>query len=126
MVSFNNLRDAGACLSTDAKPVYGIADGTMMMEMDTSISYIFDAGSGSWVQLESAVLILPAFFDDIRKKFLLSAAMEGNREPADADLSINGVAEITDVTDSMGVNGDSVSSDVIRLNGKKYNVSDDE
>ena len=39
----------GACLSTDTKPTEGIANGSKVMEMDTSTMYMFNADANAWV-----------------------------------------------------------------------------
>lgn len=39
----------GVCLSTDTKPTgEGIANGSKLMEMDTSTLYLYDAENGAW------------------------------------------------------------------------------
>ncbi len=39
----------GVCLSTDTKPVgEGIANGSELMEMDTSTLYLYDSDNGVW------------------------------------------------------------------------------
>lgn len=38
----------GRCLSTDTKPTDGIANGSILLEMDTSTVYMFDADSETW------------------------------------------------------------------------------
>lgn len=35
-------------LSTDAKPVTGVANGSAFIEMDTSKLYFFDAANATW------------------------------------------------------------------------------
>ena len=42
----------GACLSTDAKPTEGIANGSKLMEMDTATMYMFDLISKTWIAWE--------------------------------------------------------------------------
>lgn len=59
MVSYNeaiaitnekNLVQA-VCLSTDAKPTDGIANGSMMLEMDTGKIYAFNEAASAWVEI---------------------------------------------------------------------------
>lgn len=38
----------GNCRSTDTKPIENIANGSMLMEMDTSTLYLFDEESHTW------------------------------------------------------------------------------
>lgn len=38
----------GHCLSTDTKPVTGIANGSILMEMDTGKVFMFDESSLLW------------------------------------------------------------------------------
>ena len=40
-----------ACLSTDAKPTTGIANGSACIEMDTGDVYMFDEASSTWKKL---------------------------------------------------------------------------
>ena len=40
----------GQCLSTDTKPQLNIANGSQMIEMDTSKIYFFDESSGQWLE----------------------------------------------------------------------------
>ena len=44
----NILIKEGNCLSTDTKPIENIANGSMLMEMDTSTLYLFDEESHTW------------------------------------------------------------------------------
>lgn len=37
----------GSCLSTDTKPT-DVANGSKLLEMDTSTLYIYDAENGEW------------------------------------------------------------------------------
>lgn len=39
----------GDCLSTDTKPIEGVANGSELFEMDTWTSYKFDEENGSWL-----------------------------------------------------------------------------
>ena len=41
-----------ACLSTDAKPTDGIANGSMCIEMDTGKIYAFNEAGSAWVELQ--------------------------------------------------------------------------
>ena len=36
------------CLSTDSKPTTGIANGSVLIEMDTSNIYFFDEANATW------------------------------------------------------------------------------
>lgn len=38
----------GHCLSTDAKPVDGILNGSTLIELDTGKVYMFDEENGEW------------------------------------------------------------------------------
>lgn len=38
----------GECLSTDAKPTDGVANGSILLEMDTATLYFYDAASHEW------------------------------------------------------------------------------
>lgn len=40
------------CLSDDTKPTDGIANGSIVLEMDTSTFYAFDEAGGEWLALE--------------------------------------------------------------------------
>lgn len=40
------------CLSSDTKPTDGIANGSIVLEMDTSTFYAFDEAGGEWLALE--------------------------------------------------------------------------
>lgn len=37
----------GSCISTDVKPD-NVANGSILMEMDTSTMYMFDENAGTW------------------------------------------------------------------------------
>lgn len=39
------------CLSTDAKPTTGIANGSLVLEMDTGKIYAFNETASTWVEL---------------------------------------------------------------------------
>ena len=41
----------GVCLSTDTKPTAGVANGDMLLEMDTGDIYCYDADSSAWGKL---------------------------------------------------------------------------
>lgn len=41
---YNDVR----CLSTDEKPVADIKNGSVLREIDTGATYLFDAGLGVW------------------------------------------------------------------------------
>lgn len=49
-------------LSTDIKPIDGIPNGSVCIEMDTSKGYLFDAESEEWHEIAagSAIVINPA------------------------------------------------------------------
>lgn len=40
------------CLSTDAKPTAGIANGSLVLEMDTGKIYAFNEAGAAWVELQ--------------------------------------------------------------------------
>ena len=40
----------GSCLSTDTKPTAGIANGSIMVEVDTGKVFFFNEGAGTWVE----------------------------------------------------------------------------
>ena len=40
-----------ACLSADAKPTTGIANGSICIEMDTGKIYMFNEAGSAWVEL---------------------------------------------------------------------------
>lgn len=40
------------CKSADEKPTDGIANGSIVLEMDTSTFYAFDEAGGEWLALE--------------------------------------------------------------------------
>lgn len=40
-----------ACLSTDAKPTTGIANGSICIEMNTGKIFMFNEASSAWVEL---------------------------------------------------------------------------
>lgn len=42
-----NAYKEGVCLSTDTKPV-NVANGSKLMEMDTSTLYVFDKANNEW------------------------------------------------------------------------------
>lgn len=39
------------CLSTDAKPTTGIANGSLCLEMDTGKIYAFNEAGSTWVEI---------------------------------------------------------------------------
>ena len=41
----------GFCLSTDTKPTVGIANGSNVLEMDTSKAFAFNQTAKTWVEL---------------------------------------------------------------------------
>ncbi len=41
----------GSCVSTDTKPVFGIGNGSSLMEMDTSRVFALDKPAGLWREL---------------------------------------------------------------------------
>lgn len=41
----------GACLSTDTKPTANIANGSLVLEMDTGDIYAFNGAGSTWVKL---------------------------------------------------------------------------
>lgn len=44
-------RVEGECLSTDTKPTTGIANGSILIEMDTGDIYMFNETAGAWVKV---------------------------------------------------------------------------
>ena len=40
------------CLSTDSKPTTGIANGSLVLEMDTGDIYAFNEAGSAWVKLQ--------------------------------------------------------------------------
>ncbi len=38
----------GACLSSDTKPTTGVANGSLLLEMNTSTLYMFDEAGNTW------------------------------------------------------------------------------
>lgn len=44
-------RVEGECLSTDTKPTTGIANGSVLIEMDTGDIYMFNEAAGAWVKV---------------------------------------------------------------------------
>ena len=42
-----------ACLSTDTKPTDDIANGSILIEMDTGTIFMFDADGADWVEIAS-------------------------------------------------------------------------
>lgn len=43
-----------ACLSSDTKPTTGVANGSKLLEMDTSTVYAFDEANGEWLAQSSS------------------------------------------------------------------------
>lgn len=43
-----------ACLSTDTQPTDGIANGSKCIEMDTGLTYYYDAEGEEWLQFPPA------------------------------------------------------------------------
>lgn len=41
----------GACLNADAKPTQNIANGSMVIEMDTGIILVFDETNSVWTMI---------------------------------------------------------------------------
>lgn len=39
----------GYCLSSDTKPTEGVGNGSVLIEMDTSTLFFFDAENGEWL-----------------------------------------------------------------------------
>lgn len=44
-------RVEGECLSTDTKPTTDIANGSILIEMDTGDIYMFNETAGAWVKV---------------------------------------------------------------------------
>ena len=38
----------GSCLSTDEKPTEGVANGSKLLELDTSTLYVYDEENETW------------------------------------------------------------------------------
>lgn len=43
-----------ACLSGDTKPTDGIANGSILIEMDTGSIYMFDEAGAEWLEVAGA------------------------------------------------------------------------
>ena len=43
----------GACLSTDSKPTDGIANGSLVIEMNTGKIFMFNEAGSAWVELSA-------------------------------------------------------------------------
>ena len=41
------------CLSTDSKPTDGIANGSLVIEMDTGKIYAFNEAGATWIELSA-------------------------------------------------------------------------
>lgn len=55
MVSIiNDLMTAYRGLSTDTKPTTGISNGSSFYEMDTGVTYYYDAGTSAWITITVA------------------------------------------------------------------------
>lgn len=42
-----------ACLSSDSKPTDGIANGSMVLEMNTGKIFVFNEAGSAWVELSA-------------------------------------------------------------------------
>lgn len=47
----NTDRVEGECLSTDTKPTTGIANGSILIEMDTKKIFMFDETNSTWLEI---------------------------------------------------------------------------
>lgn len=47
-------RVEGECLSTDTKPTTDIANGSILIEMDTGSIYMFNEAGAEWVEVVGA------------------------------------------------------------------------
>lgn len=47
----NKILIEASCLSTDAKPTTGIANGSLCLEMDTGKIYAFNETASAWVEV---------------------------------------------------------------------------
>lgn len=47
-------RVEGECLSTDTKPTTDIANGSILIEMDTGSIYMFDEAGADWLEVAGA------------------------------------------------------------------------
>lgn len=43
-----------ACLSTDTKPTEGVANGSILIEMNTGKIYMFDEAGAEWLEVAGA------------------------------------------------------------------------
>ena len=50
-IGSNRILVASVCLSTDAKPTTGIANGSLVLEMDTGKIYAFNETASTWIEL---------------------------------------------------------------------------
>lgn len=50
--SYSPFYKEGKCLSTDVKPTSGLANGSILIEMDTSKVCIFDEQNSLWREFE--------------------------------------------------------------------------
>lgn len=50
-VTKDNVLIEAACLSTDTKPTTGIANGSILLEMDTSKVYVFNEAGAEWLEI---------------------------------------------------------------------------
>ncbi len=44
----------GACLSTDSKPTEGIANGSLLIEMNTGKVYFYNEAGSAWVEFSAS------------------------------------------------------------------------
>lgn len=51
-ISNGKILVESVCLSTDTKPTTGIANGSLVLEMDTGKIYAFNETASTWVELQ--------------------------------------------------------------------------
>lgn len=63
MISVNRRKSYGEvyndvrCLSTDAKPINNIKNGSTLIEIDTGKKYLFDGATKTWIEVNSSAAI---------------------------------------------------------------------
>ena len=53
MVTVNNLIDEYDGLKDDDKPTQGVRNGSVFVEMDTGLVYLFDEQNATWIVQQS-------------------------------------------------------------------------
>lgn len=54
MITVTNMAEEFAGLAADTKPTVGVSNGSKFIEMDTGLTYYFDAENGTWEQFPPA------------------------------------------------------------------------